>query len=73
MKTIKDMKPGDESVVVKVHGAGPLRKRVLDMGITKGAKIIAVKRAPLGDPIEVKVRDYDLSLRNKEAEIVEVE
>jgi ferrous iron transport protein A len=73
MKTIKDMRPGDESVVVKVHGTGPLKKRVLDMGITKGARIIAVKRAPLGDPIEVKVRDYDLSLRNKEAEIVEVE
>jgi ferrous iron transport protein A len=73
MRTIKDMQNGDTATVVRVHGTGAVRKRVLDMGLTKGAPIVLVKRAPLGDPIEIKVRDYSLSLRNKEAEIVEVE
>ncbi|MFA6805053.1 MAG: ferrous iron transport protein A [Candidatus Methanomethylophilaceae archaeon] len=73
MRTIKDMQNGDTATVVRVHGTGAVRKRVLDMGLTKGAPIVLVKRAPLGDPIEIKVRNYSLSLRNKEAEIVEVE
>ena len=73
MRTIKDMQNGDTATVVRVHGTGAVRKLVLDMGLTKGAPIVLVKRAPLGDPIEIKVRDYSLSLRNKEAEIVEVE
>ncbi len=73
MKTINDLKPGDETRVIRIHGSGPLRKRVLDMGLTKGATIMAIKKAPLGDPVEIRVRDYDLSLRNSEAKIVEVE
>lgn len=73
MKTIKNMQNGDTATVVKIHGTGAVKKRVLDMGLTKGAPIVLIKRAPLGDPIEIKVRDYNLSLRNKEAEIVEIE
>lgn len=73
MRTINDMKPGDKANVVKVHGTGAVRKRVLDMGLTKGASVTLIKRAPLGDPIEIKVREYGLSLRNTEAMIVEIE
>jgi len=73
MRTIKDLQNGDSATVVRVHGTGALRKRVLDMGLTKGAPVLIVKRAPLGDPIEIKVREYSLSLRSKEAELVEIE
>lgn len=66
------MKDGDEGIVIRVHGTGAVRKRVLDMGITKGTSVKMVKRAPLGDPLEVKVREYDLSLRKTEAEIIEI-
>ena len=73
MKTLLDMRPGQKAVVKKVHGEGNLRQRILDMGILRGAELEMIKRAPLGDPIEVKVRGYDLSLRQSESSLVEVE
>lgn len=73
MKTLLDMQPGQKAVVRKVHGEGNLRRRILDMGILRGAELEMIKRAPLGDPIEVKVRGYDLSLRQSESSLVEVE
>lgn len=73
MKTLLDMRPGQKAVVKKVHGEGNLRRRILDMGILRGAELEMIKRAPLGDPIEVKVRGYDLSLRQSESSLVEVE
>ena len=73
MKTLRDVNPGESVSVVKVQGTGALRRRLLDMGITKGTKVDVLKMAPLGDPIEVTVRGYDLSLRKAEGEIVEVE
>ena len=73
MKTMRDTNPGETVRVVKVHGEGALRRRLLDMGITKGTMINVLKTAPLGDPIEVTVRGYELSLRKAEGEIIEVE
>lgn len=73
MKTMRDTNPGETVRVVKVHGEGALRRRLLDMGITKGTQINVLKTAPLGDPIEVTVRGYELSLRRAEGEIIEVE
>ncbi|NLA80883.1 MAG: ferrous iron transport protein A [Chloroflexi bacterium] len=73
MKTLKEMKPGEIAVVKKVHGEGSLRRRILDMGIIRGTQLEMVKKAPLGDPIEVKIKGYDLSLRQTEAALVEVE
>ena len=73
MRTMKDTNPGETVRVVKVHVEGALRRRLLDMGITKGTKINVLKTAPLGDPIEVTVRGYELSLRKAEGEIIEVE
>ncbi|MBR4401851.1 MAG: ferrous iron transport protein A [Synergistes sp.] len=73
MKTMRDTDPGETARVVKVHGEGALRRRLLDMGITKGTQINVLKTAPLGDPIEVTVRGYELSLRKAEGEIIEVE
>lgn len=73
MKTLKEMKPGEIAVVKKVHGEGGLRRRILDMGIIRGSQLEMVKKAPLGDPIEVKIKGYDLSLRQTEAALVEVE
>jgi ferrous iron transport protein A len=67
------MRPGQKAVVKKVHGEGNLRQRILDMGILRGAELEMIKRAPLGDPIEVKVSGYDLSLRQSESSLVEVE
>lgn len=73
MKTLKEAQPGESVSVVKVHGTGALRRRLLDMGITKGSRIDVLKMAPLGDPIEVTIRGYELSLRKSEGEMVEVE
>lgn len=73
MKTLKEMKPGETAVVKKVHGEGSLRRRILDMGIIRGTQLEMVKKAPLGDPIEIKIKGYDLSLRQTEAALVEVE
>ena len=73
MKTLRDAKIGDTVKVVTLHGEGAIKRRIMDMGITKGVEIYVRKVAPLGDPIEVKVRDYELSLRKADAEMIEVE
>ncbi len=72
MKTLKDAKVGETVHVVKVHGEGALRRRIMDMGITKHAEIYVRKVAPLGDPFELMVRGYELSLRKADAEMIEV-
>ncbi len=73
MKTLKDVKIGGTAKVVKLYGEGALKRRIMDMGITKGVEIYVRKVAPLGDPIEVNVRGYELSLRKDDAEMIEVE
>ncbi len=73
MKTLKEAKIGSAVKVIKLHGEGPLKRRILDMGITKGVEIYIRKVAPLGDPIEVTVRGYELSLRKADAEMIEIE
>ena len=73
MRTLRDVRIGDTAKVVKLHGEGALRRRIMDMGITKGVEIFVRKVAPLGDPIEIAVRGYELSLRKADAEMVEVE
>ncbi|MCR5135799.1 MAG: ferrous iron transport protein A [Oscillospiraceae bacterium] len=73
MKTLRDVKVGDTVRVVKLHGEGAVKRRIMDMGITKGVEVYVRKLAPLGDPIEVNVRDYELSLRKADAEMIEVE
>lgn len=72
MKTLKDAKVGDTVIVVKLHGEGAVRRRIMDMGITKNVEIYVRKVAPLGDPIEVNVRGYELSLRKADAEMIEI-
>ena len=73
MKTLKEVKVGQRVKVVKLHGEGAIRRRIMDMGITRGVEIYVRKVAPLGDPIEVNVRGYELSLRRADGEMVEVE
>ena len=73
MTTLKQVKIGSTVRVVKLHGEGAVKRRIMDMGITKGAEIFVRKVAPLGDPIEVTVRGYELSLRKADAEMIEVE
>jgi ferrous iron transport protein A len=73
MRTLRDVKIGETVKVSKIGGEGPLRRHLMDMGITKGCEIYVRKVAPLGDPVEITVRGYELSLRKTEAEIVEVE
>ena len=73
MKTLKEVKVGQTVKVVKLHGEGAVKRRIMDMGITKGVEIYVRKVAPLGDPVEVTVRGYELSLRKADAERVEVE
>lgn len=73
MKTLKEAKIGQTVQVVKLHGEGPVKRRIMDMGITKGAEVYVRKVAPLGDPIELTVRGYELSLRKADAEKIEVE
>lgn len=73
MKTLKQAKVGETVKVVKLHGEGALKRRIMDMGITKGVEIYVRKVAPLGDPIEINVRGYELSLRKNDAELIEVE
>ncbi len=72
MKTLKDAKIGESVVVVKLHGEGAVRRRIMDMGITKNVEVFIRKVAPLGDPIEVNVRGYELSLRKADAEMIEI-
>lgn len=73
MKTLKDVRIGDTVKVVKLHGEGAIKRRIMDMGITKGVALMVRKVAPLGDPIEINVRGYELSLRKNDAEMIEVE
>ncbi len=73
MKTLRDVKIGETATVVRLHGEGAVRRRIMDMGITKSTSIFVRKVAPLGDPIEVTVRNYELSIRKADAEMIEVE
>lgn len=73
MKTLKTAKVGDTVKVVKLHGEGAVKRRIMDMGLTKGVSVHIRKVAPLGDPLEVTVRGYELSLRKADAEMIEIE
>lgn len=73
MKTLKQVKVGEEAVVVKLYGEGAVKRRIMDMGITKGVSVRIRKVAPLGDPIEVTVRGYELSIRKADADLIEVQ
>ena len=73
MKTLRDAKVGETVVVEKIQGSGAVKRRIMDMGITKGVEIYIRKIAPLGDPVEVTVRGYELSLRKADAEMIEVQ
>ena len=73
MRTLKQAKVGETVKVVKLNGEGAVKRRIMDMGITKGVEIFVRKVAPLGDPVEVTVRGYELSLRKNDAEMVEIE
>lgn len=72
MKTLKQIPCGNTVKVTKLHGEGPVKRRIMDMGITKGVDVFVRKTAPLGDPVEVTVRGYELSLRKADAEMIEV-
>ena len=72
MKTLRDAKVGDTVTVVRLHGEGPVKRRTMDMGITKGVDIHVRKVAPLGDPMELNVRGYELSVRKADAEMIEI-
>ncbi len=73
MKTLKQAKVGETVTVVKLHGEGAVKRRIMDMGITKGVTVYVRKVAPLGDPVEVYVRGYELSIRKADAEMIEVQ
>ncbi|MGN0801972.1 MAG: ferrous iron transport protein A [Candidatus Faecivicinus sp.] len=73
MKTLKDVKIGQTAVVKRLHGEGALKRRIMDMGLTKGTEVYVRKVAPLGDPMELTVRGYELSVRKSDAELIEVE
>lgn len=73
MNTLKSVRIGGTAKVVKVHGEGAVRRRIMDMGITKGVEVYVRKVAPLGDPIEINLRGYELSLRKADAEMIEIE
>lgn len=72
MNTLRNVKVGSTAVVVKIHGEGAIRRRIMDMGITKGTEVFVRMVAPLGDPIEITVRNYELSIRKADAEMIEV-
>ena len=73
MKTLRDVKVGETVKVVKLHGEGAVKRRIMDMGLTKGTEVFVRKVAPLGDPVELTVRGYELSLRKADVEMIEVE
>ena len=73
MKTLKQAKVGDTVTVVKLHGEGAVKRRIMDMGMTKGVTVYVRKVAPLGDPVEVNVRGYELSIRKADAEMIEIQ
>ena len=73
MKTLKDMGPGETATVARLLGEGPVKRRIMDMGITRGTEIFVRKVAPLGDPMELSLRGYELSIRKADAEMIEME
>ncbi|HIY08977.1 MAG TPA: ferrous iron transport protein A [Firmicutes bacterium] len=73
MKTLRNVNPGETVTIVKLHGEGAVKRRIMDMGLTKGTRVFVRKVAPLGDPIEVNLRSYELSLRKADCEMIEVE
>lgn len=73
MKTLKDVKVGETAVVVRLHGEGAVKRRIMDMGLTRGTEVHVRKVAPLGDPVEINVRGYELSLRKVDAQMIEVD
>ena len=73
MKTLRDVKVGEHATISKLHGEGALKRRIMDMGLTRGTEVFVRKVAPLGDPMELTVRGYELSVRKGDAELIEVE
>ena len=73
IKKLKDMKPGESGLIVTLHGSGNVKHRLIDMGLVPGTKIHVMKYAPLGDPVEIKVKNFELALRNSEAGMIDVE
>ncbi len=73
MKTLRDVRIGESAMVVRLHGEGAVKRRIMDMGMTKNTLVYVRKAAPLGDPIEITVRNYELSIRKADAELIEVE
>lgn len=73
MKTLRDVKVGEKATIVRLHGEGALKRRIMDMGLTRGTEVFVRKVAPLGDPMELTVRSYELSVRKGDAELIEVE
>ena len=72
MRTLRDVKVGESATVVRLHGEGAVKRRIMDMGITKNTDVFVRKVAPLGDPIEINVRNYELSIRKEDAQMIEV-
>lgn len=72
MKTLSEVKVGESATIVKLHGEGAVKKRLMDMGITKGVEVLVRKVAPLGDPMEITVRGYELSVRKEDANLIEI-
>ena len=73
MKTLREVKLGETASVVKLHGEGATKRRIMDMGLTKGTEVYIRKVAPLGDPVEITIRGYELSIRKADAELIEIE
>ena len=73
MRTLRDVRIGETVKVIRIHGEGPIKRRIMDMGITRGVEVYIRKLAPLGDPMEITVRGYELSLRKADTEMIEVE
>ncbi len=73
MRTLKELRPNQRARVVKIHGSGALKRRIMDMGVTKGTEFLVRKTAPFGDPVEINIRGYELTLRKEEGSIIEVE
>ena len=73
MKTLRDVNIGETATIVRLHGEGALKRRIMDMGLTRGTQVLVRKVAPLGDPLELTVRGYELSVRKGDAELIEVE
>ena len=73
MKTLREVRVGETATVVKLHGEGATKRRIMDMGLTKGTEVYIRKVAPLGDPVEITIRGYELSIRKADAELIEIE